>query len=611
MGTRTPSFKYENNNIVVENRYGRLTLALPPQPSFFFCKSTKRLFGFVAGGDCTVSGKIDNISETGKWMVETLENDDILLKREEISTIWQKKTFILRVTKNAFCWYHQLDGEGELEDVRFFRSCFQGREYGFAGNFDEVYSAAPNFREQQYFHPCARVVISNGNDSSANTGLHALASVPHVMGLHDRRDKTQLGVAVFASPGEYLWDEMVWNPEVLMSPSDYDGDLARAGGFAIRYYGKKHICGTWTSPCLIFTFPGKVDDTLATALKYAYSCKFLPRPGKHKRESWWSEPIYCMWDDQTALAFKSEIDYHQLPDACPGDFATEYWAERWLGKLAENNITPGIIILDDKWQKSKLSADPDLQKWSDLRGWIERCHQRGIKVFLWGMAWHNEDIPLDEAITCDGKVVAGDVTNPKYEKRLREKVYRYFSADPGCLNADGVKIDGLMALPVGRNLKNYGNIWGLELQKRFLQIVYSEAKKAKADVCISTFAANPYLDEFTDMLRLADMFTYRLTTEDSMHWRHSVYKATNPHVLIDTDSQMNYNLDPDYLHALEAGAQIGIPTVYNAEYLRRNRYFFAADYRKLTEKEYKKIAEIFAGYRKKSNKFKNKKEKTK
>ncbi|MBO5667946.1 MAG: hypothetical protein J6S43_02350 [Lentisphaeria bacterium] len=598
----TPFILYENGNITVENRYGRLTLALPPQPSFFFCKSTGRLFGFIAGGDCTVSGKKEDVSNTGQWQVTTEDNGTLLLTREETSAVWQKKVFCLRVTDRDFSWYHQLSGEGDLEDVRYFRSCFQGREYGFAGNFDEVYSAAPNFREQQYFHPCAKVVISSGNDSTPVTGLHALASVPHVMGLHDRRDRTQLGVAVFARPGEYLWDEMLWNPDVLIPPSDYDGDLSRAGGFAITYYGKKHISGSWTSPVLVFTFPGNVEETLSTALKYAYRQKLLPRPRKHKNASWWQEPVYCMWDDQTALAFKSEIDYHRVPDACPGDYATEYWAERWLDKLAENRIKPGIIILDDKWQKSKVSAEPDPEKWPDLRGWIDRCHQRGIRVFLWNLAWHNEDIPQDEAITRDGETVAGDVTDPRYEKRLREMIYRYFSPDPGCLNADGVKIDGLMALPVGRGLKNHGSIWGLELQKRYLQIVYSEAKKAKPDVCISTFTANPYLDEFSDMLRLADMFTYRLTTEESMFRRYSVFKATNPHVLIDTDSQMNYNLDPDYLHALETGAQLGIPTIYNAEFLRRNRYFFAADYRTLTEKEYRKIAEIFDGYRKKIKK---------
>ena len=84
-----------------------------------------------------------------------------------------------------------------------------------------------------------------------------------------------------------------------------------------------------------------------------------------------------------------------------------------------------------------------------------------------------------------------------------------------------------------------------------------------------------------------------------MRWRYSVFKTTNPYVLIDTDSQLNYNLDPDYLHALDVGAEMGIPTIYNAEFLRRNRYFFAADYRTLTREEYRKTAEIFAKHRKK------------
>ena len=100
------------------------------------------------------------------------------------------------------------------------------------------------------------------------------------------------------------------------------------------------------------------------------------------------------------------------------------------------------------------------------------------------------------------------------------------------------------------------------------------------------------------MLRLADMFTYRLTTEDSMLQRHAVFKVTNPHVLLDTDSQLGYNTDPDYLRSLELGSKLGIPTIYNAEYLRRFRYFIKPEFRKLTEAEYRKIADIFAEYRK-------------
>ena len=597
-----PRYQSENGDLVVENRCGKLTLALPPHPSFFLCKTTGRLFAMIAGGDCSAVGRHDEVSAVGEWRTERQADGTLLIRREDISPLWEKKCFCIRVTASAFSWYHELTGEGMLEDIRWFRGCFMGYEYGFAGNFDEIYSAAPNFWEKQWFHPCDRVVISNGTDCRTKIGMHALASVPHVMGLHDRRDRTQMGVAVFAEPGEYLWDDMVWNPDVVIPPSDYEGDLTRAGGFAIRYCGKKHVRGSWRSPQLVFTFPETVEKTLAEALEYAYGANLLPRPGKHENAPWWSEPIYCTWDDQTAATFKGEGDFHRLEGACPGIYASEYWTERWLKKLLEHNIKPGIIILDDKWQKSKLAADPDPEKWPDMRRWIDSCHRRGIRVFLWELAWHKEDIPAEEAITRDGEIVAGDVTNPLYEKRLREKMHRYFSDGPGCLDADGVKIDGLMALPTGPGLKNHENLWGLELQRRFLEIVRSEAKKAKPDACISTFAANPYLDEFTDMVRLGDMFVSRLSTEESMRVRHAVFRTTDPFVPIDTDSQINYNTDPDYLHAWELGAELGIPTIYNAEFVRRSRYFFLPEYRTLTEKEYEKIAGIFSAYRRRRGK---------
>ncbi len=582
--------------VQIECDHYRLDLAPVPRTSYILFKDSNRLFGFIAGGDCSLTGKWDASSNSGPWMPQELPDGTICLTREEKSLLWKTKRFCIHAGEDFIEWHHELEGTGDLDEIRWFRYCYEGNEYGFAGNFDEVYSAAPNFREQTWYHPTARVIISNGDDLSACSGGHALASVPHVMGLHDRRDNALLGTAVFAEPGEYLWDAMVWNPQVILPPTDYEGDLAKAGGFAIRYCGKKTVNGKWISPRLVFTFPEDAGQTLRCALEYAYGAKLLPRPGRHRAVDWWNEPIYCTWHDQCALAQKEMMDYHK-PGIRAGELCTEALTEHWLQTLIDHDAKPGIVILDDKWQKSKLDAVPDTAKWPNLRGWIERCHERNIRVFLWELAWHDEDIPQEEAITRDGKIVCGDVTNPLYEARLRRKIHRYFSPDKDGLNADGLKIDGLMMLPTGRGLKNRGNLWGLELQKYFLRIVFEEARKAKPDACISTFAANPYLDEFTDMVRLADMYTYRLTTVDSMRLRRSVFAVTNPDVLTDTDGQLNFHEAPDYLDDLAIQAELGIPTVYNAEYLRRARFFFPPDYRKLSEADYLKFAEVFAAYR--------------
>ena len=85
-----------------------------------------------------------------------------------------------------------------------------------------------------------------------------------------------------------------------------------------------------------------------------------------------------------------------------------------------------------------------------------------------------------------------------------------------------------------------------------------------------------------------------------MRWRAAVFHATNPGVPIDTDSQLGYNIGPDFLDSLDVGAELGIPAIYNAEFLRRYRVFFLPQYRKLNEREYRKIERLFSQQREQS-----------
>ena len=258
-----------------------------------------------------------------------------------------------------------------------------------------------------------------------------------------------------------------------------------------------------------------------------------------------------------------------------------------------HDCKPGILILDDKWQLNLNDADPDTAKFPDMRGWIERCHQRGIRVFLWTAAWNNDQIPRSEAITRNGKVVCGDITNPKYEARFRRMIRRYFSAGKDGLNADGVKMDGLLSLPVGHGLKNHENLWGLELQKRYLDILYEEAHGTKPDACVSTFVAHPYLAASSDMVRLADMYHSRLSPLQAMKQRAQVYGVTMPYSVIDTDGQFQFCITDHPAELLAEQFKLGNPTIYNGKLLRQNRFFLPVRYGKLTEDDYAVISRIF------------------
>ena len=575
----------------------KLQINLPPHYSSLIVKSTRRRFNFIAAGDCRSPEGNDNAENTPPAItLQELSDGSLQVCLLEKSALWKKKSFIIHLEEAAISFRHELEGESALEDVRFFRSCRNGDEYGFAGDVDEVYSAAPNFREQNFYHPAARVLISNGNDLGPLTGGHGMASVPHVMALKDRCDTAALGCAVFAGPGEYLWDEFIWNPSTVMPPTDYAGDQSQAGGFAITYYGKKQVSGSWQSPELVFTFPESTDKVLPEALEYAYKHNLLPRPGRHDSPDWYYEPIYCPWHDQCSLAHGEKMDI-RVDEIPASEYATDEWTDRWLNKLAEHDIYPGTVIIDAKWQKSLNYGDPDPAKWKNMRQWIDRKREQGLRTFLWYAAWHNEDIALDEAITQDGRIVCGDPTNPKFEQKLREMVRKFVSDAPDCLNADGIKVDGLLALPTGKNLKNCGNIWGLELQKKYLEIMYSEVKKHKPEACLSVFTTNPYLDEYSDMIRLADLYTNRLSTAKTMLDRAALSKACHPAVPIDCDGGIYFHQGEDYMNDLYAQLKCGIPCIYTAEYLRTGRFFFEPELKTLTEEDYKIIREVFQIYR--------------
>lgn len=555
-------------------------------------------YWFSPSGSVNGVKKCDEIASFDKWQKKE-EKNSIVFTRVEKSVIWKKKVTTLICREDSLEFFVTVEGCNQVEDVRFFRSCVNGVEYGFAGEFDEVINTAPNFHSKIFYHPVDSFSTSFGEDLTPAVGGQALASCCSCIGMRDRTERKYLVAGAAAVPGEYTWDSFRWNPAPHMPATGYIGDQMKGGGFALEYAGKKNVDGSWESPRLILSFCDSFDDILPSYLKECYSRNYLPKPHRRRIQNWWRSPIYCTWHDQTGAAMMDKSNYigHHGPHA--RDFCTEELVEEWLGELIAHDCKPGILILDDKWQLNLNDADPDPEKFADMRGWIERCHQRGIKVFLWTAAWNNDNVPEDEAITRDGKVVCGDITNPKYEARFREMVRRYFSDAEGCLNADGVKMDGLLALPMGAGLKNYENLWGLELQKRYLDVLYEEAHKAKKDVCVSTFVANPYLADTSDMVRLADMYHSRLSTRRAMQQRYEVYACTMPHTLIDTDGQFQFSVIDQPASLLADQMKWGIPTVYNGKLLRQHRFFMPVHYGELTEEDYGIISRAFKIQRKK------------
>lgn len=561
-------------------------------------KSRQRHLMFL-GGACNPVGKLDETISFDAIQIER-KQDSITLTISEKSSVWKSKKHVYLCRSESIEFWHEVAGSQYLDRCCYFRGFIDGEERGMCCDIDEIYSTAPNFQEKLFFHPGESFAISAGDQVEMPVGAQALASPCYCMGMHDRRDARYLSVGLADLPGNYTWDKMEWNPPVTKPVTPVACDNQLAGGFSALYDGKLQIKGTWTSPRLILTFAEDCHGVLAKYLSHCFSNGYLPRPPRRKAKAWWHEPIYCTWHDQGGLAASCIGNDLARIGVKSFEYCSQDLCEHWLGLLIKNHCKPGIVILDATWAKNLNSSEPDPQKWPDMRAWIDSCHERGVRVFVWGLAWAIEGLPVDECITRDGQPVACDVTNPKFIARFRENIRRWFSDEPGCLNADGIKLDGQLNLPTGKGLLNHGSVWGLELQKIYLEELYAEAKKHKADACISTFSLNPYLAQYTDMVRLADLYTHRPTARKAIEDRAALYRLAMPHAVIDTDGNFRFCMWDDYASEFAAQAELGIPTLYNAEWLYRARFFQPTAVHKLQTSDYKTFSQVIDRYSRRS-----------
>ena len=172
-------------------------------------------------------------------------------------------------------------------------------------------------------------------------------------------------------------------------------------------------------------------------------------------------------------------------------------------------------------------------------------------------------------------------------------VQRLLTDAPGGYNADGLKIDGQMNCPVGPGLRNQENLWGLELQRRFLTIVYEEAKACKPAAMISTFFANPYLADLSDVVRTADQFSIQSSPEDTMRHRARLLAIAMPGCPIDTDHAFWYDMRENWIDILPAQLTCGIPCLYHAQYVWHKRPFCRTYLEELTDSDYRIIRATF------------------
>ncbi|MCK5845031.1 MAG: hypothetical protein KAG97_10005, partial [Victivallales bacterium] len=210
--------------------------------------------------------------------------------------------------------------------------------------------------------------------------------------------------------------------------------------------------------------------------------------------------------------------------------------------------------------------------------------------------WDKDGVPDDECCRLDGEPVAVDPTNPGFRQRVRNYMRRLLSDDKDCYNADGLKVDGMTATPMGSSLTTTLPTYGFELARELLELVHNEAKAVKPDCAIGQFTAFPYFADLCDFARTGDLYTVKGDPNSTNRFRARIQRLVMPEVAIDTDGALRFNYALPDEEVLAVQNEIGVPCLYQAETLIQRRNFCIESIEEIDDVKHKTIADSWMRY---------------
>jgi hypothetical protein len=545
------------------------------RPFVYLCDSAgNRLAELFVPSSVHAEHARDDTVSLGEWQAAEAPGQ-VVFTLQARSSIWNAKTYRLRCQPTRFDYEVSVEGEGSLGQVEYLGGYYSGHIRWGSGffwsgqQFQRSFTPEPNTDEAAYFAPAEGAVIDLGGVPLPGRGDWFFTPPPYCFGFETRTGWLAAGVR--GRPGHNNYTELRYH--------------GRRGSFylSLAFDGKTKVDGVYELPAITFDFAADEYGALAAHVQALQTAGAAPPPAPRSAPVWWREPIVCGWGVQ---CFAASRDGGRAPD-----YSRQALYEDFLATLSARGICPGIVVLDDKWQATYGENHADEEKWPNLRGFVQRQHEAGRKVLLWLKAWDPEGIPAKECITnAIGLPIAVDPGNGAFEERLRAAVRHMLSPDG--YDADGFKLDFTARIPSGPGLRSAGTPWGLELMKRYLGILYSESKSAKAEALMMTHTPHPYLADVLDMVRLNDINTGR-NVATAMQHRARVAAIACPGAIIDTDNWPITNRAAwrEYA-AMQPG--LGVPSLYYATHIDTTG-------EALEDQDYALLRETWARYRGQAN----------
>ncbi|MBS6447337.1 MAG: hypothetical protein KH382_07075 [Clostridiales bacterium] len=382
---------------------------------------------------------------------------------------------------------------------------------------------------------------------------------------HTEEDCGWFGIGLTAENGSYHFDGFSYR------------NMKGRARFSADLYGGAQAGGEWRSPGILGC-PG-TDEWAVLCAYAAWHYQNGCHPTGRTPARWWYGPLFCGWGEQAILKWKYHTDIYGAASETVYNDMSEH-----LDRLG---LRPTAIIIDDKWQKEYGTFLPDPEKWPNLRSFADREHAKGRRVLLWYRCWSPEGLPADECIVKDGVPAAGDPTNPRYIERVKNTVHTLLSDDADGFGCDGFKIDFADWVPTGEGLVTYEpGVYGIELVKRLLRLIYDAAKAAKPDALVSASGCHPYFADVMDMARLHDYDARQRCVKSSMSFRARLYRTMLPEALIDTDFPAFSGRD-ESVRYLRFAPKLGVPDLYRLS---------NTDECVLTDGDWEEVRAVWDGY---------------
>jgi len=518
------------------------------------------------------------------------------------SSLWEK-IYYLDIYDSHIEFYYDLFGKHRISNLHFFegisalgfeehyftkhfndRKTTPYREYSVASpvNFKKVFNPEPNVYSKQYFEFFEYSQISVNSDFVDYCGGNFLFN-PGILCFSISKKPLQewlsLGIAV--KSGEYLF-------------SDFEYIGGAGFGLNLNYCGLLEVKDHFRTPKVVM-HPGKTEiETLEKYVTSLRNWRLVSQPRHRTFPNWWYGPIICPVGYQY---YQTDLFRVRSPKERPPDLAgyfmcTQVNYEHFVNLIDRYNLDWKILIIDVKWFINAGLKIVDIGRWPNMRGFVQKLHDRGKKVLIWWGPWDTEGWNVSECITyseaacgnyrnrpgrfskfdklTSGTKMAPDITLPSVKEKVKRQLERLLGSENDGIDLDGLKLDHTAATPSGYGLqfpKGSKQLYGVEMLRYYHEFLFKTVKHIKSDALIIGQSSNPYFIDCIDMIRLGDTYCHtRNSVVGQMSFRHKMVKIVNPYWLIDMDNWPMPSLTAFHEYA-EFQVQHGVPSLYYATHI--------------------------------------------